>query len=101
MSAVTICAGDSSTTSVRDPFTVTTFPCQCGVWKLNALPRLIKYQRTWSPLCMVIVGMFANRYPLIVRRKLDATNPLPTSEKLPSESDGKLSSLLTLLGSLV
>ena len=34
----------------------TTFPCQCGVWKLNPSPIASRYQRTCSPTFMVIIG---------------------------------------------
>ena len=59
ISTVSICAGEIEITSVRRPACSTTFPCQCGVWKLNPSPNVTRYQRTRSPFFIVITGMLA------------------------------------------
>ena len=51
-------AGRRLTTSIRIPITVTSLPCQWGVWRSTSVPLLITYLRTRSPFFSVIIGWF-------------------------------------------
>src|SRR5271157_3277953 len=102
MSATTICADVTTSTSVRWPATRTVLPCQCGVCALLKSPSVATYQRTWSPFVMVASGIFPKMYPLMDHLTLVSIKPVPaTVPAIPPGVKGMDSFQLTPLGSVV
>src|SRR5205814_2151123 len=102
MSATTICADVTASTSVRCPPTSTVLPCQCGVCALLKSPSVVTYQRTRSPFFIDIMGMLPKINPLMDHLTLVKENPVPAiGVTTPFADIGSNSLLFTPLGSVV
>src|SRR5512142_1413814 len=102
ISAVTIWAANTDTTSVRWPPTTTVLPCQWGVCALLKSPSDATYQRTRSPTLMVIIGMFPKMYPFMDHLTFVAPKPVTGIETTnPSGVACEKSVRFTPFGSVV